>query len=381
MKIILISPLLQPYRISFYEKLSMIYDRFSVYYNYTNKEDGRPQHKKQVKFNAKGFPETKISLLGFDIRLVKGMFRSIKEEHPDLIIIQGFPGNITYRKIVNWASRNKIKVVFWYCGWEPNNKRLFILKLLKKKIALSHYKKGDYFITYSSKAKEDLIEQCINPSSISIAYNGIELDNYYNIDKFISKAKELRKKYSDDKFVFLFVGGLIEEKRVLFLADTFNKFSANYPDAKLWIIGDGPQRAELENKIADNSNIRYFGRIFDGVESFFLAADIFILPGTGGLALNQAMYFNTPCIVGRADGTEKDLVLPNISGFNFVEDDKDSLLSKLIEAYNLEKEELSKMKEKCREIIVERNNVNNMVRVFKNVLDKIKKDFEDNVSV
>jgi len=324
-----------------------------------------------VNFSATGFPESKISFLGYSIIIVRGMFRAIKDERPDIIIIQGIPGNFTYRRIVNWASNNRIKVVFWYCGWEPNRKRNFLLQGIKSKLASSYYSKGDCFITYSTKAKDDLINQGFSPRKLNVALNGIEIDSYSNNSDFAIEAGALRKKYAGEKRIFLYVGGLLEEKRVLLLADAFIEFSSVYTDTRLWIIGDGPQREELERKIKDSSNIDYFGRIIENVEPYFVAADFFVLPGTGGLALNQAMYFETPCIAGRADGTEKDLVIDDVTGFNFIEDNKTSLISKLKEAYSLEPEKLDSMKKNGRELVVKRSNVNNMVKVFNEVLSEM----------
>ena len=38
-------------------------------------------------------------------------------------------------------------------------------------------------------------------------------------------------------------------------------------------------------------------------------SNIFVLPGTGGLAINEAMAYGLPVICSEADGTEKDLVI------------------------------------------------------------------------
>lgn len=378
MKIILISPLLQPYRITFYEKLSGLFNGFKVFYSMQQKEAGRPQHNKDVNFPAVGFPERKISFLGYSIIMVKGMFRAIKEEKPDIIIIQGIPGNLTYRQIVGWANNNRIKVVFWYCGWEPNRKRNFLLQAIKSRLASSYYRKGDCFITYSTKAKDDLIAGGFSRQKLNVALNGIEIDAYRDNNRFAVEAVALKERHAGQNRVFLYVGGLLEEKRVLLLTDAFIEFSSVYPDTRLWIIGDGPQRDELERKIRDHSNIDYFGRIIENVEPYFIAADFFVLPGTGGLALNQAMYFETPCIAGRADGTEKDLVIDDVTGFNFIEDNKMSLVSKLQEAYNIEPDKLNLMKKNGKELIIKRSNVNNMVKVFNEVLSEINNSEHEN---
>jgi glycosyltransferase involved in cell wall biosynthesis len=368
MKIIFIVALVTPYRVTFFDKLSKRFTDFTVFSNTKEKEDGRPQYDGKVSFKSRGFPERKIPVLGFSVRIIEGMFEAIRKERPDILVVPGIPGNLTYRKIVNWAKKNNTRIVLWHSGWESNPRRFFLLKLFKKSLALSFFKKADYIITYSSAARNDLLAQKFNPDKILVAYNGIELDNYNNIDGYLDQAKKLREKFAGKKRTYLFVGGLTHEKRILFLLDAFIEFNSGYPDTQLWIVGDGPQRAEVEKKMNNHPDIKFFGRIIENVEPYFIAADFFVLPGPGGLALNQAMFFNTPCIAGRADGTEKDLVIEGVTGFNFIEDNKSSLISKLAESYHTETGSLNLMKEKGKELIVKKNNVNYMVSVFHEVL-------------
>ena len=42
----------------------------------------------------------------------------------------------------------------------------------------------------------------------------------------------------------------------------------------------------------------------------FAGADLFVLPGTGGLAVQEAMSYALPVIVAKGDGTQEDLVRP-----------------------------------------------------------------------
>ena len=102
----------------------------------------------------------------------------------------------------------------------------------------------------------------------------------------------------------LFVGRLQVRKQV----DTLIHACAQLPPIsppRLWIIGDCPQRGELET-LADS---HYPAAAFLGaqhgaeLEHAMRQADLFVLPGTGGLAVQQAMSFGLPVIVGRSDGT------------------------------------------------------------------------------
>jgi glycosyltransferase involved in cell wall biosynthesis len=56
----------------------------------------------------------------------------------------------------------------------------------------------------------------------------------------------------------------------------------------------------------------------------FTAADLFVLPGTGGLALQEAMSYGLPVIVGQGDGTQGDLVRPS-NGWQIPPDDFEAL--------------------------------------------------------
>ncbi len=44
------------------------------------------------------------------------------------------------------------------------------------------------------------------------------------------------------------------------------------------------------------------------LDSYFSSADLFVLPGTGGLAVQEAMSHGLPVIMGQGDGTNDDLV-------------------------------------------------------------------------
>ena len=46
---------------------------------------------------------------------------------------------------------------------------------------------------------------------------------------------------------------------------------------------------------------------------YYNIADFLILPGLGGLSINQSLAFNLPALVNKADGSEFDLVMNGIT--------------------------------------------------------------------
>lgn len=370
-KIALITPLLQPYRISFYEKLGALYPFFRVFYGYTDHEQGRPGYKGATSFESCGFMERSFKFMRFNVVYLIGMFRAIEDYNPDIIITQGIPGNVTFRRIVNWAHTHDKIIIFWYCGWEPNSKRNRFLMEVKKLLAKRYYSKGTYFLTYSTNAALDIMNLGIPEWRIGIAYNGIELDLYSDILNIEANARDIAKYHRmHENKIFLFVGGLLPEKRVDLLIASFVEFSRNFDDTVLWIIGDGPDRDKVMNAVEKHTRIFYFGRIITDVEAYFSLSDFYVLPGTGGLGLNQAMYFGSVPICGRADGTEDDLVIEDKTGFRFAEDDSKSLHCAMLRAYNCEHETLDLFRSNGRKIVMERSNVNYMVKVFNNLISK-----------
>jgi glycosyltransferase involved in cell wall biosynthesis len=112
-------------------------------------------------------------------------------------------------------------------------------------------------------------------------------------------------------FVVLFVGALNVEKKVDVLINAFKQFVGDTrANAKLVIVGEGSDRNRLEALTAQGlkADIEFTGKVIEGVARYFLMADIFVLPGLGGLAVSEAMAYGVPVIASIGDGCEQDLL-------------------------------------------------------------------------
>jgi glycosyltransferase involved in cell wall biosynthesis len=107
----------------------------------------------------------------------------------------------------------------------------------------------------------------------------------------------------------LFVGRLQTRKRVDALLAACDGVE---PAPEVWIVGEGPARAALE-RLAQRGrlSVRFHGGLHGAaLEQVYREADLFVLPGTGGLAVQEAMAHGLPVIVAEGDGTQADLVRP-----------------------------------------------------------------------
>ena len=180
-----------------------------------------------------------------------------------------------------------------------------------------------------------------------------------------------RPKTFDEKPTILFVGRLQFRKNVDLLLGACAEMETQ---PRLIIIGDGPERDALELLASDIYPLAEFVGAKHGAElkTHFMEADLFVLPGTGGLAVQEAMSYGLPVIVAQGDGTQDDLVrtengwqIPPPSG------DFDALLSTIKDALS-DVARLRKIGEESYRIVKEEINIEKMVEVFVKALNSLR---------
>lgn len=371
-KIAFISPFMTHYRKYFYTSLNnAMNDSVTFFFQNKTKDDGRPGIKiKQDNDLFRTYKNKFINISSIKISFSNDLINKIRKSNIRVIVIEGSTSNLTSWILLLLKNTLKIKIVIWACGWQPEQNSIFIskIKVIAEKM---FFGRADKIINYSSKSK-NYYQKIGIKTPTTIAYNGIDIDIYNKkATKITNEGAELT--FGIKKKIFLYVGGIFKDKNVELLINTFSKFNAENPDSLLWIIGDGPMKSELEKYVQYSSlkNIKFWGRIENEVDKFFCAADFFVLPGVGGLALNQAMLWGTPCIVSEADGTEDDLVIEGLTGFRFIKNDAISLKNKMEIAAGLTKEEYEKMSKKSHRLIIERSNTDEMVKTFKHEISSL----------
>jgi glycosyltransferase involved in cell wall biosynthesis len=159
----------------------------------------------------------------------------------------------------------------------------------------------------------------------------------------------------------LFVGRLQARKRVDLL---IRACAALETPIALTIVGDGPARADLEALAADLLPGTHFAGARHGAEAqpFFEAADLFALPGTGGLAVQQAMVYGLPVLAAEGDGTMADLVGPE-NGWRLPPGDLEALISALQNAA-AGRDRLQRMGRASYELVQRKSNIEAMTDTF-----------------
>lgn len=196
----------------------------------------------------------------------------------------------------------------------------------------------DRIVVYSKRMIANLKIQKFK-NKIVVAYY-----NFVDFEKF-----RIKTKYSKRKEIIGFIGRLSEEKGILNLIRIFPRILKEYPDLKLFIIGDGHLKSEVfkyvkANKL--NQNIIIFGWLAQAkIPDILNELKLLVLPSFGGeglpMVVIEAMACGTPV-----------LVTPVGSIPEFVQDGKNGFIVTSNSAENIEKAVISTLQRKDMEKII-----------------------------
>ena len=228
---------------------------------------------------------------------------------PDIVIVMGHVGSLTYWRLGKLAKEVGFKYVTWQCGFEYNSSRL------KHKLMKRFFNLFDYHLAYNTNAKRYLLANGVADSRITVIHNTINEQDIIPRPRIEARRMVIEElKLPPERPIILYVGAILAEKRLELLIDAVRQLAPRIA-VSLVIVGDGPALEGLKAATTDLDYVRYTGRVVSGVGRFFDSADVFVLPGTGGLAINEAMAHGLPVISAFADGSAEDLIIDGLNGY------------------------------------------------------------------
>lgn len=232
--------------------------------------------------------------------VLKNVFwiRRYFEDNSDIIISFLAPFNIIalishmgLKSTIVVADRNDPRFV-------PSNR---VVRLLRDAL----YRFADGVVLQTSQNQAYFSRQIQKKSTV--IFNPVDLGE---------KACLALRKSKQKKIVT--VGRLMPQKNQKMLLDAFAEVSKDYPEHKLWIYGEGPERDNLRkyaDKLGIGAKVQLPGSVKD-VFDLISDAELFVLCSNfEGMpnALIEAMCVGLPCITTRVSGVE-DLVINGKNG-------------------------------------------------------------------
>jgi glycosyltransferase involved in cell wall biosynthesis len=230
-----------------------------------------------------------------------GIARWLSGFDPDVLVIEANPRELSNRIAIRWMKQRGRPVLAWGLGAAAARGPLAPIRVALRRVALRGVAGA---IAYSRRGQREFEALGLPPASLFVAPNAM-----MPRPAPVSPDSLARRGAHGRPPRLLFVGRLQPRKRV----DLLIEASAAQPGpVELWIVGDGPARSELEalaRRVLPTT--KFHGDLRGAaLNEVFDQADLFVLPGTGGLAVQQALGHGLPVIVASGDGTQEDIVTP-----------------------------------------------------------------------
>jgi glycosyltransferase involved in cell wall biosynthesis len=286
----------------------------------------------------------------------QGLVDWLEKTDADALIVEANPRYLATMSAVKWMHARGRKVIGWGLGSPPLSGPLSGFRQTRRVQFLSQF---DGMISYSQRGADEYAALGMPREKIFVAMNAVAPKP--------TSAPDLRPS-TFDKPSILFVGRLQARKHVDWLLRCCAELDI---EPRLVIVGDGAERAALESLAREVYPSAEFVGAKHGAElkPYFAAADLFVLPGTGGLAVQEAMAHGLPVVVAKGDGTQDDLVRAG-NGWQIPPEDYAALVRVTREALS-DVGRLRRMGEESFRIVSEEINLEAMVATFVRALEVV----------
>jgi glycosyltransferase involved in cell wall biosynthesis len=183
---------------------------------------------------------------------------------------------------------------------------------------------ADHIFCNSQILKDFLVSRYgLPPSWLTVVHNGVDTDFF----------QPGRNGKSDGKTVFLSVARLVPDKDHDTMLAAFGRVAVSHPKAELWLVGNGPRRETLEQKVRDSGlagRVKFLPVAKD-IRHLYHQADVFVLSSVNEALPNvilEAMAAGLPVVATRVGGLP-EAVVPGDTGLLVSPRDVDGLAAAL----------------------------------------------------
>lgn len=140
-----------------------------------------------------------------------------------------------------------------------------------RKLKTFLFNQADQAIVVSHAMQRFCYEELHVEKNVAIAPMGVDCSNKY-----------IEKNTFDKRSGIVFVGRLVEKKGVRYLLEAFSRFHRVFPDETLTIVGDGPDKKALQQRVRQyglEQSVEFVGAVTpEQVVDYFNSAKVAVMP-------------------------------------------------------------------------------------------------------
>lgn len=229
--------------------------------------------------------------------------------------------------VILWGRGKKIGV---FCDSTKLDRRQTFLKTLVKRL---FFRMCQCTFAYGVRSKEYAEYMGMQGDRVFANCQAAAVPNRFTSDY----VRQQRQRTTSAAPMILYVGRLSPEKGLDIVLRAFTAVLARRPDARLIIVGGGPQKDELQQlaeALGIEQNVVFAGaKQPDELWPYYLQANCFVLGSRRepwGLVVNEALTLGCPVVVSDRCGCIAELVVDGVTGYSFPCDDIDALADRLL---------------------------------------------------
>lgn len=240
----------------------------------------------------------------WDPRVLTQLCRAIESHQPHVVETHQVKCHFILAQALLWRrTRKNFAWIAYHHGYTKANLKLRFYESLDR----WSLRKPDRIVTVCKPFAAELIHNGASSERLAVIPNAVELRPPPTAGEIAALRRQWQLATGDG--VILSVGRLSPEKGHIDLITAFKKWLTVSPPQQrftLLIVGDGPNRQELERAAADlGDHVRFLGHQVD-VWALYFIADIFVLPSHSEgspLVLLEAMAAQRPIVATAVGGT------------------------------------------------------------------------------
>lgn len=251
----------------------------------------------------------------------------------DAVIVHGHP-NMPASWIIGILGRlTGKKVLYWAHGWLRKERPL------RATVRNLHYSLAHHVMTYGERAIELARASGFDASKITPIFNSLDWElaqaKFVKLEAAGTGKTKLNLGFRTDDFVVSCVARLTQLCRFDILIEAGNILGREGVPIRIALIGDGPERRNLE-VLAETRGVEvdFVGETYDEelISQYVYASDVTASPGKVGLSAMHSLMYGTPVVShDNLDDQmpEVEAIVSGITGTLFTQDSAQALADTL----------------------------------------------------
>jgi GT2 family glycosyltransferase/glycosyltransferase involved in cell wall biosynthesis len=211
-------------------------------------------------------------------------------------------------------------VLSGHCRFGPAGSMWGHLRVWMRK-TMARY--ADAIVVYTPSGIQACLDVGLKAQKLFLFRNTLDVDELRGARSAVApqhlNAAREKLALADGMPVFLFISRLYAAKRADVVIDAVRLANQQGVSCRLLVVGDGPERAALAKRAAEDPAIAFLAAIYDEGElaPLFSIATAVVIPDAAGLSVVHAFAHGVPviaCADGVAHGPEIDYVQPEENG-------------------------------------------------------------------